>query len=225
METAKPSTSVDHATPESELDPAKLFDALLNDVPSSSDDQVAPPSAELNAKTPSNTVALINPQAQELLQQFKYLLGATGSLQGGEQITLLQELKSTVELLLDGLQREVAPLPEGDFPRFQNAPADTDPYNWLGQHWGAWLQHFTPSLSRDYLYLDQLGALDPELKNALYAKRRNILRRTGLKVSQIVPKKSARLDLQIQQADPEQLKQAVRTYVLPRVRKSKASST
>lgn len=158
----------------------------------------------------------------KLFLQFETLFTQAQSLPREELTRVAEYVKNRLLKLRQERLSEAPPLPEC----FDLYPGGAhDPFDWLEKHWGRWLKHFTPTLSRDYLFLDQLGELDPKLKQALYAKRRGILTRTGLKVSQIVPKKSVRLDYQIKEADPEELRAAVRTYALPKVRKSRAHAT
>lgn len=129
-------------------------------------------------------------------------------------IEIAQKYKQDLESLIPAL-----PKVGDDYPLFTTE--GHDPYEWLSEHWGGWLKHFTLSLDRDYLFLDQLGKLDPELKKALYAKRRRILANTGYRISEIIPKKSARIDMELAAVDQDELKAAVRLYTIPHLRRSR----
>lgn len=197
---------------------AKSPDSVLNTYADSNPGSLSLPSGGSGIVASGDGVSDDTPLCREgLLKQFDSLFECAAALPKDALREVVISLGQRL-MNIDQQLREVPPLPE----RYQlYSDTSQDPYDWLGRHWGRWLKHFTPSLSRDYLFLDQLGELDPALKRALYAKRRSILNRTHLKISQIIPKKSVRLDYQIQEADPDALKAAVRTYALPKVRKSR----
>ncbi len=200
--------------------PAKLFNILFSSEALATQSSILQ-SAKQAHLSPDARDIHIDAKARPYLEAFRDVLeSAIGSLSQQELIPLLDNM--LIELHREKQQAcsEVEPLPTSDYPKFPDDHV-TDPYEWLKENWGHWLKHFSPQLSRDHLFLDQLGELDPALKKALYAKRRSILSKTKCKISEIIPKKSVRLDQQIKESDPEVLRAAVRTYTLPRMRKSK----
>lgn len=186
-----------------QLDSAKRCSLLFTKIPNQSQNQTAE-----------------HESATALIKRLQAIIDDVELIPPQLAAELIDQMLADLTSLQLRMCSEALPLPT-DYPRFPELSA-TDPLTWLETHWGPWLKFFTPSLSRDHLYLDQLGELDPALKKALYAKRRRILRKTGRTISQIIPKKSVRLDRQIEEADPASLRAAVRTYTLPRMRKIKS---
>ena len=141
-------------------------------------------------------------------------------------LSILDDIAYLVSCKREKLRRKAPQLPQPKTGSYECYPQDSEvqPLDWLEQHWGQWLKYYNSSLDRDYLYLDQLGKLDPDLKKALYAKRRSILSETGCQISEIIPKKSARIEYELEMADNAQLKNAMRLYGSPRARNKRKNS-
>lgn len=212
------------AAADEDLDPAICLSTLFPQADESKSSQrstLRDNSSNNPAETQTNK-ATVDPVLLEA--NFLRIIQSIDLLPAEEGKSLLESFIRQAQFAHDQLFREVPPLPHYGFQSFKDAPADTDPYQWLQIHWGHWLKHFHPELSRDYLFLDQLGHLDPELKDALYAKRRAIKSATGLTISQIVPKKSVRLDLELAAMNQDDIRRAVSAYALPKSRQKRKTS-
>lgn len=110
-----------------------------------------------------------------------------------------------------------------NYPRYPGSPEDA--LEWLRIHWGKYLKYFIAD--KNYLFQDQLWKLDKKLMSALTSNRRyrNHMELIGIKIRDIVPKKSERITNDINRInnDPS-AKETIRSYCTGIKRKSVLNS-
>lgn len=126
---------------------------------------------------------------------------AISNLDSSEQIALLNKFKNHAAQQISSLQSVVPPLPEPDNTgrNYKRFVSRTDPLVHVEEVFGAWIKHFNPELDRDYLFQDQLQKLDAKLLASLRNRFKHDVKtgRSTLKISDVIPPKSARLDAEI----------------------------
>jgi hypothetical protein len=145
------------------------------------------------------------PQGTGMLDKAVNLLNAAfeeaSALPPREKHEFLQRLRS------GGKRLHILP-EKGTFKPY---PSGGDALAWLEEHWGDYLKYF--GADRDYLSQDQLRKLDPKLMRALdnqirYKNRKGTMKET---VRDIIPAKSERLDIEVEDLSPEERQEIWRT--------------
>ncbi len=81
-----------------------------------------------------------------------------------------------------------------DYPRYPGKHEDA--LKWLEKHWGKHLKYF--GAEKNSLYQDQLRVIDPDLLVAITCgKYKKIIESQGLKIKDVIPRKSERITEEI----------------------------